>query len=92
LCVQKQCDPAPKRIYLAELKTIIVDLKMFIGNRLVDEIKITLAQFNKPGYIQNLKMEMEERNEDIIDLSNEEPEFFIDAVPSVMNIKYRSLQ
>jgi hypothetical protein len=93
LCAQKQCDPARKRIYLAaELKTIIVDLKMFIGNRLVDAIKITSTQLHKAGCIEHLKMEMEERNEDIIDLSNEEPEFFIDTVPSAMNINYRSLQ
>jgi hypothetical protein len=62
-----------------------MDLKMFIGNDLIDFIKISTAQFNKPGYIQFLKMEMEDKHEDIIDLSNEEPQFFIDAVPSSMN-------
>jgi hypothetical protein len=30
-------------------------------------------------------MDMEVKNEEIIDLSNEEPEFFIDTVPSSMN-------
>lgn len=58
---------------------------MFIGNKLIDEMKINAAQLNRPGYIQTLKMEMEDRNEDIIDLSKEEPQFFIDAVPSAMN-------
>jgi hypothetical protein len=62
-----------------------MDLKMFIGKELIDEMKVTAAQFNRPGCIQSLRMDMEEKNEDIIDLSNEEPEFFIDAVPSSMN-------
>jgi hypothetical protein len=62
-----------------------MDLKMFIGNELIDKMKINAAQFNSPGYIQSLKLEMEDRNEEIIDLSNEEPQFYIDAVPSSMN-------
>lgn len=66
-----------------------MDLKMFLGNELIDEMKISAARLNSPGYIQSMKMEMEERNEDIIDLSNEKPEFFIDRVPSSMNHNYR---
>jgi len=62
-----------------------MDLKMFIGNELIDTVNINATQLNKPGYVEFLKMEMEEKNEDIIDLSNEEPQFFIDTVPSSMN-------
>jgi hypothetical protein len=68
-----------------------MDLKMFIGNEFIDSMKINAAQFNRPGYIQSLKMEMEERNEEIIDLGNEEPTFFIDAVPSSMNTSHLKL-
>ena len=64
-----------------------MDLKMFIGNKLIDAMQINTLQLNMPGYIENLKMEMEEKNEDIIDLSNEEPQFFIETIPSSMNSK-----
>lgn len=62
-----------------------MDLKMFIGNELIDAVKLNALQLSKPGYVEFLKMEMEEKNEDIIDLSSEEPQFFIDTVPSCMN-------
>jgi len=62
-----------------------MDFKMFLNNKLIDSIKINAAQLNKPGHIEALRIEMEEKNEDIIDLSGEEPEFFIEAIPSSMN-------
>ena len=58
---------------------------MFIGNELVDAVTINPSRLHMPGYIQSLRMEMEENNEDIIDLGNEEPKFYIDTVPSSMN-------
>lgn len=65
---------------------------MFIGNELIDSVRINTAQLNKPGYVEFLKMEIEEKNEEVIDLSNEEPQFFIDAVPSSMNESYQGLR
>jgi hypothetical protein len=62
-----------------------MELKMFIGKELIDTIRINPAKWNSPGYIDTLKMDMKEENEDIIDLSNDEPEFFIENVPSSMN-------
>jgi hypothetical protein len=62
-----------------------MDLKMYLKNELIDSVKINSTQLNKPGYIGFLKSEMEEKNEDIIDLSNEEPQFFIETIPSSMN-------
>lgn len=69
------------------IKFTVMDLKMFLGNRLIDAVKVHAHQLNKPGFIQGLKIEMEERNEDILDLSKEEPIFVIDTVPSSMNSK-----
>jgi hypothetical protein len=68
-----------------------MDLKMFIGPQLIDVININQYQFDKPGYIQFLKTEMEEKNADIIDLRKEKPDFFIDNVPSSMNKAHLSL-
>jgi hypothetical protein len=64
-----------------------MDLKMFLAGQLIDTVRMNTYQLNLPGYIQGLKMEMEERNEDILDLSDEEPTFFIETVPSSMNLK-----
>ena len=66
-------------------KCFLMDLKMFLGNKLIDAVKINAYQLNVPGYVEVLKMEMEEKNEDVLDLSNEEPRFFIEPVPSSMN-------
>ena len=58
---------------------------MFLGEELVDSRRINALKLNTPGYISFLRIEMEEENESIIDLSNEEPQFFLDNVPSQMN-------
>ena len=59
---------------------------MFIKGELIDTRTINILKLNSSAsYIHSLKMEMEESNEDVIDLSNEEPQFFIDRVPSSMN-------
>lgn len=65
-----------------------MELKMFLGGQLVDSVKFHAHQLNQPGHIEALKMEMEEKNEDILDLSEEKPQFFIETVPSLMNSKY----
>lgn len=62
-----------------------MELIMFLGSKLVDRVKINASKLNMPGYIEALRMNLEEKNEDIIDLSNEEPHFFIESVPSSMN-------
>lgn len=65
---------------------ISMDLKMFIKGQLIDTRVINILKLNSfPGYIHSLKMDMEDEHEDVIDLSNEEPQFFIDHVPSSMN-------
>jgi hypothetical protein len=64
-----------------------MDLKMFLGSQLIDTERMHAHQLKRPGYVETLKMEMKERNEDILDLSTEEPTFFIETVPSSMNSK-----
>jgi len=62
-----------------------IELKMFIGDKLIDVAEINLYKLNSPGYINSLKIQLEEDNEEILDLSEEQPKFFIDHVPSLMN-------
>jgi hypothetical protein len=60
---------------------------MFIKGQLIDSKIINVRLLSSPAYIYGLKMELEEEHEEIIDLSNEEPEFYIDHIPSSMNRK-----
>lgn len=62
-----------------------MELKLFLGERVIDTIQIPLDKCHIPGYLTYLKKLLEERNEDIIDLSEEELHFAIDNVPSKMN-------
>lgn len=64
-----------------------MELKMFLGGQLVDTVNFPAHRLNQPGHIETLKMQMEEKNEDILDLSIEQPQFFIETVPSSMNSK-----
>jgi len=58
---------------------------MFLDGKPVDSIPVTEHELLSPGYVSMLQVGLEEKNEDIIDLSTHEPLFFIDALPSRMN-------
>lgn len=62
-----------------------MELTMFLGNELIDRISLNEKKIGHPGYIERLRMDMEEKNEDILDLSSENPQFFIENMPSSMN-------
>ncbi len=62
-----------------------MELKMFIQDQLIDAIPINPMKLGSPAYLYKLQMELEDRNENIIDLTNREPEFFLDHVPSLVN-------
>lgn len=79
-------------ILLLQGKLSLMDLRMYLKNELVDSAKINPTQLNKPGYVDFLRSEMKEKNEDIIDLSDEEPQFFIETIPSSMNTSRSLLQ
>ena len=68
-----------------------MELKMFIGDHCIDTIPINFSKLSLPGYIQYLKNELEEKNKDILDLSEEDPKFFIDTIPSGMNFSKSKL-
>jgi hypothetical protein len=58
---------------------------MFLHGVLVDAIPVNANRWNNPGYINHLKTELEDINEELLDLSKELPQFFIDEVPSRVN-------
>jgi hypothetical protein len=60
-------------------------LNMYINDVLIDSIEINISLLNK---LNLLKQQLEEKHLDIIDLSNDEPEFYIDGLPSRVNMPY----
>jgi hypothetical protein len=61
-----------------------MELKMFNHKRLVDVMPIHEKDLRCQSFIEGLKQEMVERNEEVLDLT-EEVRFVIDNVPSRMN-------
>ena len=62
-----------------------MELKMFIAGHLVATLPVDAFRLHVPGYINHLCEEMQEDHDDLIDLSKEQPQFFIDTLPSRMN-------
>lgn len=60
---------------------------MSINGIVIDSRPLPLLKTCSEPYLQGLRKEMEEANEDIIDLSRKKPEFFIDEVPSQPGLK-----
>ncbi|HEY0580188.1 MAG TPA: hypothetical protein VGC75_05725 [Candidatus Nitrosocosmicus sp.] len=58
---------------------------MYINEVLIDSVEINISLLNK---LNLLKQQLEEKHIDIIDLSNDEPEFYIDGLPSRVNMPY----
>jgi hypothetical protein len=62
-----------------------MELIMYVGGIPVDSILVDVNQIHSKSYINLLKLDLEGKNEDIIDLSNQEPQFFMNTIPSRMN-------
>jgi len=62
-------------------------VQMILGNKLVEVRQFPDRNLSIEGYIEGLKKDMIEQNEDIIDLSNEQPEFKFEAFPGPKEYK-----
>jgi vacuolar-type H+-ATPase subunit D/Vma8 len=62
-----------------------MQLIMIVDGKPVDSVPLSNNELQSPGWMDQMKATLEEKNEDIIDLSRQEPQFFIDALPSRMN-------
>jgi hypothetical protein len=78
--------------FFAYGQTLVMKLKMFIAGVLVDSASVNILQLKNEDYILRLKSRMEDENADIIDLTDEEPSFYIDEVPSRMNLLSELIQ
>ena len=59
---------------------------MYLAGNLIDSEPITEVHLNMPGYIGTLKYKLEEKHEEIIDVNGSDPEFYLDSIPSSMNL------
>jgi hypothetical protein len=64
-----------------------MELKMFIGNNLIESVPVSFAQIRKPGFLETLTGKLKAKHEELIQTASETPLYFIEHVPSAMNIK-----
>jgi hypothetical protein len=57
-------------------------IQMMVGNKLVDIRQFPDRNIFIEGYLEGMKNDMIEQNEDIMDLSQEQPEFKLEPFPS----------
>ena len=67
-----------------------MELKMFIGNSLIDSIPVLFSKITQPGYLEQLREKLEEKHADQLATGNGTPVFYIDRVPSSMNFDAHS--
>jgi len=60
---------------------------MYIKDRLIDTVPVSFKKIATPGYLEGLKIELEEKHAAVINSSGEQPVFFVEHVPSSMNPK-----
>ena len=58
---------------------------MFLKGHMIDSAVISSGNLNSPGHIESIKLDFEEKYEDIIEAAGEEPQYFLDNIPSRMN-------
>ena len=56
-------------------------VRMIVGNKLIDLRQFPDKNLSIEGYVEGLKNDMIEQNEDIIDLTDEKPEFKFESFP-----------
>ena len=64
-----------------------MELKMELDQKLIDTVSISFEKILIPGYLENIKMELEEKHAVLIKEAKTRPLFYVDHVPSSMNNK-----
>lgn len=59
-----------------------MELQMFLNGKLVDAVIINASHLR---VLHALQQKMEDKHSDMLDLSNEEPQFYIEGISSKMN-------
>jgi hypothetical protein len=67
-----------------------MELKMFIGDSLIDSIPVIFSKITQPGYLEQLREKLEEKHADRLASATEAAVFYIDHVPSSMNFDAHS--
>lgn len=75
----------PEKILFCIGNPSLMELQMFLGNELIDALPVNFQKITWPGYLDDLRLTLEEKHRDLLEKSNLPPVFFIDHVPSSMN-------
>lgn len=70
---------------MLERKKTEMELKMFLKEKPIDVATINVFKLNLPGYINSLKEKLKDDREELLDLTEQKPQFFIDQVPLTLN-------
>jgi len=62
-----------------------MELKMELDQKLIDCVSISFEKILIPGYLENIKMELEDKHAGLIKEATTPPIFYVDHVPSSMN-------
>ena len=62
-----------------------MELKMELDQKLIDSVSISFEKILIPGYLENIKMELEDKHAVLIKEAKTPPIFYVDHVPSSMN-------
>ena len=60
---------------------------MELDHKLIDSVSISFEKILIPGYLENIKLELEDKHAPIIKEAKTPPIFYVDHVPSSMNKK-----
>jgi hypothetical protein len=67
-------------------------VRLIVGNKIIELRQFPDKNLSIEGYIEGLKKDMIEQNEDVIDLTSEKPEFEFEVFPDrdlYDNVKWR---
>lgn len=64
-----------------------MELKMELDHKLIDSVSISFEKILIPGYLENVKLELEDKHAALIKEAKTPPIFYVDHVPSSMNKK-----
>jgi len=59
-----------------------MELQMFLNGKLVDSVTINASHLRA---LRAVQQKMEDKHSEILDLSNEDPQFYIEGIASKMN-------
>ena len=62
-----------------------MELRMLIEDKFIDSIPVEFKLICEPGYLESLKLQLEEKHSELLESKNRKAVFYVEGVPSGMN-------